>query len=56
MKQAIYTYWDNSKGYHGKMLFQIQAGGIAEADEKFQQSTGIVPAKCSWIGCSVEII
>lgn len=43
MKQ--FSYWDNSKGYHNKLLFEVVAEDILIADKLFTESTGLNPMK-----------
>ncbi len=49
-----FTYWDNSKIWHGKQLFQCQSEDILQADEKLKEVTGIVAVKNPWVSCTVD--
>lgn len=50
-----FTFWDNSKTMHGKMLLKVKASDILEADKALKQKTGHDPTRCSWIGCTIEL-
>lgn len=62
--QAKFTYWDNKAKAHDKKLLEVIAelkpflpeAEIAESDKLFQEKTGLNPAKCGWVGCTVEEI
>ena len=52
-----YTYWDNSKEYHGAMMLEVvlsDGSTISQADEVFQSQIGKDPKKIPTIGCSWE--
>jgi len=48
-----YSYWDNSKTYHGKLLWSVVAKNITEADYMFEQTTG-QSIKNPFIGCQIR--
>jgi hypothetical protein len=48
-----FTYYDNSK-HPSVIVAEINAVGIVEADQLFEQQTGLKPVKSPWIGCSIE--
>lgn len=51
--QFQYQYYDNSLGYHGKLLATIIAQDILVADKIFEQQTNIDPKKANFVGCVV---
>lgn len=42
-----WTYWDNSKEWHGQQLFETIAHTITEADSAFEKAVGVHPSKVS---------
>jgi hypothetical protein len=52
--KKIFTYWDNSKQYHGKKLFQVGAETIAEADELFILTCKKIPFQNPTISVNVD--
>lgn len=47
IKIMKWIYWDNSKVWHGKKLFETTARTIVEADSAFEEAIGKHPAKVS---------
>jgi hypothetical protein len=51
-----FTYWDNSKTWHGKVLFEVIAENIVEADKIFQENFGYSPYTKSNVGATLDQI
>lgn len=53
-KMNTYTYYDNSKSWHGKLLLVVYADTITDADKIFEKITGLNTIKCPRIGCVID--
>jgi hypothetical protein len=49
----LFKYIDNLKYPNTKVIFEIKASSITEADIAFEKVTGINPSKANHIGCQV---
>ena len=54
MDMNIFKFWDNSKQWHGELLFTCLTFSIVEADKLFKEATGVEVIKKPSIGCTIE--
>lgn len=47
-------YWDNSKEWHGKLLFEGTFSSFAEADKIFEEKFSINLVQNSHISCQIH--
>ena len=49
----LFTYWDNSKNWHGKQLVEITAESIKAADDHFTKVFGYHPKNIPTVGVTL---